>query len=164
MRAGGGLHALRLLLGGRSAVGVFRRKQRSRFTVRSMVVAEWYERREELADAEKLEALLDRVASDARSADMPQAVDVTVEGAGTLGIVVGAERSFLHHVPPDRYPPYMVSVGRDGGEQPFVFCVAGDHYTETSWRNTIEPEAARAAIRHFVSTGTLSPDVEWEEV
>ena len=58
----------------------------------------------------------------------------------------------------------MVSVGRDGGEQPFIFYVAGDHYTETSWRNTIEPAAARTAMRHFIGTGTLSPDVEWDEI
>jgi hypothetical protein len=58
----------------------------------------------------------------------------------------------------------MVSVSRDGGDEPAVFYVAGDHYSETMRRNTISPEAARAAMRHFVATGELSPKVEWEEI
>jgi Immunity protein Imm1 len=58
----------------------------------------------------------------------------------------------------------MVSVGEDQSQEPVVFYDAGDHYTETLRRDTIRPQAARAAMRHFVATGELSPDVSWEEV
>jgi hypothetical protein len=108
--------------------------------------------------------LLDRIAEEARRDGRPQDVQVTVESAGTLGIVLGAEWSVLNHVPADLDPPYMVSVGDDQSEEPVVFYVAGDHYSETLRRNTIRPEAARVAMQHFVATGELSPDVTWEEV
>lgn len=129
-----------------------------------MAVVEWGRgEREEVRTGSDLDALLDRVEAEAREVGKPQDVQVTVEGAGTLGIVVGADRSFLNHIPTDLNPPYMVSVGGEGGAEPFVFYVAGGHYSETLRRNTITPDAARAAVRHFLATGDLSPAVEWEE-
>ena len=88
-------------------------------------------------------------------------MQVTVENPGTLGIVVGADWSVLNHAPADLDPPYLVSVEEDQDSEPVVFYVAGDHYSETLRRNTIPHEAARAAMRHFVATGRLSPDVTW---
>jgi hypothetical protein len=108
--------------------------------------------------------LLDRISDEARRDGRPQDVQVTVESAGTLGIVVGADWSVLNHVPADLHPPYMVSVGDDQSNEPVVFYVAADHYSETLRRNTIRPEAARAAMRHFVATGQLSPNVTWVAV
>jgi hypothetical protein len=129
-----------------------------------MFVLEWgHGRREEVTHAADVDALLDQATSQARSAGRPQDVQVTVDGAGTLGIVVGAEWSLLSHIPPHLDPPYMVSVGHDSSEDPVVFYVSGDHYSEALRRNTISPETARSAIRHFVSTGELSGEVEWEE-
>lgn len=58
----------------------------------------------------------------------------------------------------------MVSVGSEVSDEPFVFYVAGDHYSETLQRNTIPPRAARAAMRRFLTSGELSPEVEWEQV
>jgi hypothetical protein len=130
-----------------------------------MAVVEWgHGEQEDVRAAADLDALLDRVAAEAQAAGRPQDVQVTVEGAGTLGIVVGDDRSVLNHIPADLEPPYMVSVGGERGEEPFVFYVAGDHYSETLRRNTIAPETARAAMRHFLASGELSPDVEWEDV
>jgi Immunity protein Imm1 len=113
---------------------------------------------------DNVDRMLDRIADAARRDGRPQDVQVTVENAGTLGIVVGADWSVLNHVPADLDPPYKVSVGDDQSGEPVVFYVAGDHYSETQRRNTIRPEAARAAMRHFVATGQLSPDVTWEEI
>lgn len=120
--------------------------------------------REERVENAKLDRLLDQIASDARQAGRAQDVQVTVEGAGTLGIVLGADWSVLNHVPPHLDPPYMVSVGPAQSDDPLVFFVAGDHHSETARRNAISPEAARAAMRHFVTKGELSPDVILEEV
>ena len=113
---------------------------------------------------DELEVLLDRIADEARREGKPQDVQVRVETAGTLGIVVGAGWSVLNHVPADLDPPYMVTVASDQSDEPVAFYVAGNHYSETLRRNTITPEAARAAMQHFVATGQLSPDVTWEEV
>ena len=113
---------------------------------------------------DEVDELLDRIADEARRDGRPQDVQVTVESAGTLGIVVGADWSMLNHTAANLDPPYMVSVGDDQSKEPVVFYVAGHHYSETLRRNTIRPEAARAAMRHFVATGELSPDVAWDEV
>ena len=113
---------------------------------------------------DEVDELLDRIADEARRDGRPQDVQVTVESAGTLGIVVGADWSVLNHVPATLDPPYRVSVGDDQSNEPVAFYVAGDHYSEAAWRNTISPGAARDAVRHFATTGQLSHDVVWEEV
>ena len=129
------------------------------------IVVEWgHGRRDEVSGADDLDALLDRIESDALAEARPQDVQVSVEGAGTLGIVVGAGWSVLNHIPPDLDPPYRVSVGREDGDEPMAFYVAGNHHSETLRRNTISTEDARAAMRHFVDTGELSAQVNWEEV
>ncbi len=66
----------------------------------------------------RADGLLDRIADAARRDGRPQDVQVTVEDAGTLGIVIGADWSVLSHVPADRDPPYVVSVGRDQSSEP----------------------------------------------
>jgi len=129
-----------------------------------MAVVEWGpSQRKEVQTVDQLDALLDAVASKARSQAMPQNVQVTVGDAGTLSVVVGADRSVLNHVPSHLGPPYMISLGEEAGDEPFVFYVAGDHYSEVRWRNTIHLDPARDAIRRFLRTGELSADVEWEE-
>ncbi len=130
-----------------------------------MVEVEWANGpRHEGVDGDELDELLDRIAADARRERRPQDVRVTVEEAGTLGIVVGAAWSVLNYIPSHLNPPYMVSVGDDPSGDPVTFYVAGDHHSETVRRNTISAKAARAAMRHFVATGGLSPDIDWEEV
>jgi hypothetical protein len=65
--------------------------------------------------------MLDRIADAARRDGRPQDVQVTVENAGTLGIVVGADWSVLNHVPADLDTPYKVSVGDEQSSEPVVF-------------------------------------------
>jgi hypothetical protein len=103
---------------------------------------------------DEVDELLDRIAQGARRDGRPQDVQVTVKGAGTLGIVVGTDWSVLNYVSVDLDPPYMVSVGDDLSEEPVVFFVAGDHYSETLRRNTFGSQAARAALRLFVAAGS----------
>jgi hypothetical protein len=76
-----------------------------------MAVVEWgHGRREEVVHPDEADELIDRVAAEAREAGKPQDVKAPLEGAGTLGIVVGAEWSALNHIPPDLDPPYKASV------------------------------------------------------
>ena len=135
-----------------SAVRLVRGRSRLRTRARQARVSE-----------DNVDGMLDRIADAARREGRSQGVQVTVEKAGTLGIVVGADWSVLDHVPADLDPPYKVSVGDDQGSEPVVFYVAGDHFSEAQRRNTIRPEAARTAMRHFVAAGQLSPGVTWEE-
>lgn len=130
-----------------------------------MLVAEWGHgpQVQEIDEAE-LDALLDRLGSEASREQKPQNVQVTVADAGTLGIVVGGDWSVLTYVPTDLNPPYMVSVGSQPDDDPVVFYVAGSHYTEALRRNTISTDAARDAMRHFVATGRLARAVTWEQV
>jgi hypothetical protein len=65
--------------------------------------------------------MLDRIADAARREGRPQDVQVTVENAATLGIVVGADWSVLNHVPADLDTPYKVSVGDEQSSEPVVF-------------------------------------------
>ena len=130
-----------------------------------MVRVEWgHGPRQQSVPEEELDGLLDRISAQAQHEGRPQDVQVTVEGAGTLGIVVGADWSVLNHIPAHRNPPYMVSLGHEQSDDPVAFYVAGDHHSEALRRNTVTPQAARAAIRHFALTGELSPDVDWDEV
>jgi hypothetical protein len=123
-----------------------------------VVTVEWgHGPRQQSVREDEVEEQLGRMSAQAQQAGRPQDVQVTVEGAGTLGIVVGADWSVLNYIPAHRNPPYFVSVGQEQADDPVAFHVAGDHHTETLRRNTIRPEAARAAVRYFV-------DVDWDEV
>jgi Immunity protein Imm1 len=130
-----------------------------------MVTVEWgHGPRQRSVREDELDELLDSISAEVRRGGRPQDVQVTVEGAGALGIVVGADWSVLSHVPAHLNPPYMISVGREQSDDPVAFYVAGDHHSEALRRNTIKAEAARAAMRHFVASGDLSPEIEWAEV
>ena len=77
-----------------------------------MAFVEWGQsQRKEVQTVDQFDALLDDVASKARSEAMPQGVQVTVGDAGTLSVVVGANRSILNHIPSHLNPPYMISLG-----------------------------------------------------
>lgn len=119
---------------------------------------------QEVASAAELDAVLAEATADAASAGRAYDVQITHDSGGTLGVVVGDRRSVLNHVPRSLDPPYRVSVGDEVSDQAFVFYVAGDHYTEAAWRNTIPTEDALEAARHFASTGALTPAVLWEDV
>jgi Immunity protein Imm1 len=125
------------------------------------VIVEWGTEHQQLIESiDQLDQLLDAIAAEDTP---PQVAQVTRDHAGTLGIVLGAERSFLHHVPVHVEPPYAASSGDELKDEPFVFYIDGVHHTEAPWSATIPTDAARAAMRHFFRTGELSPDVRWVE-
>ncbi len=121
-------------------------------------------RRAEVATAAELDEALAQADAEARDRHAPQAVEVTgLATPGRLSVVVGSDRSFVSHVPADGDPPYMASVGSEDEDRSFTYYVYGDHHTESAWRNTVAPEEALAAARHFVQTGELDPHLRWEE-
>ena len=129
------------------------------------VVVEWGDRvRAEVATAAELDEALAQAEAEARDQGAPQAVELAGVGdAGRLSVVVGSDRSFVSHVPADGDPPYFASVGDEDEDRPFTFYVYGHHHTEVAWRNTVAPEEAFAAARHFVETGELDARLRWEE-
>ena len=124
------------------------------------VIVEWGVEHQELVESvEALDRVLDAIATEGT----PQVAQVTREHAGTLGIVLGAERSFLHHVPVHLEPPYFASSGDEDRDEPLVFSIDGAQQTEAPWSATIPNDLAREATRHFFLTGELLPDVRWIE-
>lgn len=118
-------------------------------------------RRGVAADATALDRLLDIAHQEAVRDGRPLSVDlVRDDAAGTLSVVVGSERSTLRHVPDDGEPPYRSSVGWLGGDEPFVFSVAGEE-TSVAARDTIPTATACAAARYFLATGKLAPTMRW---
>ena len=121
--------------------------------------------REAIRTAAELDALLDRVDREARLRGRPQDVALWVPGgAGTLGVVVGHDRSVLNHVPDDGDPPYRVSCGDEDEDRPYTYFVGDDHHSEAHWRHTIPGAQARRAARTFLLTGRLDEALRWEEV
>jgi immunity protein Imm1 of predicted polymorphic toxin system len=127
--------------------------------------ATWGSRHARIDTVEHLDALLDRIDGEARATGRAQDVQLVGEGAaGRLGIVVGHDRSVLNHVPADGNPPYLTSRGKEHRPGVFTFYVAGEHHSESPWRNTVTAAVARNAARVFLLTGRLDERVDWEEV
>ena len=121
--------------------------------------------REFIDSVGQLDALLDRIDSEARSDGRPQEVQLSApEGDGTLGVVLGHERSVLSYVPADGNPPYLTSVGDEDEDRPFTFYAFGNHHSESHWRHTIRADVARQAARTFLLTQSLDSRVRWAEV
>lgn len=59
-------------------------------------------------------------------------------------------------------PHYLSSAGDDPGDEVMVFRYMGE-WTEISQRKTLPIEKAREAVRYFLTTGTPSPEINWEE-
>jgi Immunity protein Imm1 len=130
------------------------------------VTVEWGRARRAVVGAvEDLDRVLDGIDREGRASRMPQDVQLTSSaGDGTLGIVVGSDRSVLNYVPASGDPPYLSSIGDEREDRAFTFWVAGDHHSESAWQHTIPTARARAAARHFLLTGRLDPRVGWTEV
>jgi hypothetical protein len=132
----------------------------------AQLAVSWGAERSQVAvvSTEHLDHVLDQVNEFARSTGLPQAVDLErPTGEGILSVVIGAPVSLCTHTPADHNPPYLISVGENDNDEPFVFYVDGDHYTECALRNTIDPELAREGARHFLLTGRLDSRISWEE-
>ncbi|MFL5781872.1 MAG: Imm1 family immunity protein [Thermoleophilaceae bacterium] len=117
-----------------------------------------------MSTLEELDGLLDRIDAEARRLGRPQNVELTVDGAGTLGIVLGHDRSVLNHIPSDLDPPYLASLGAEDQDRAFTFYVRGDHHTESHWRHTVPAGEARDAARVFLLTEALDDRVRWDVV
>jgi hypothetical protein len=79
---------------------------------------------------EELDARFDCLDAEARRTGLPQDVQMTRGSAGSLGVVVGHDRSVLNDFRADGEPPYLSAVGAEDEDRPFTFFVGDGHREE----------------------------------
>lgn len=127
-----------------------------------MLKASWGEVPEvALGTVEELDRLLDQLQSEHSESPVLVMVELTASG-DSLMIGLGKEDSVVNFVSGSGNPPYWVSVGPHEEHDLVVFDFMGSH-TEILRRHLIPVSLARHAMRVFVQTGTLCPNVQWEE-
>lgn len=111
---------------------------------------------------QELDALLDRLDAEAER-DTPFMVTLAREDGSTLSIGLGRPESTASYVGADGDPPYYMSRGDLGRDDPIEF-FSGGEMTEFAPESAVPAEAAREALRVFYETGDLSPNLDWEEI
>lgn len=111
---------------------------------------------------QELDALVDRLDAEA-GRDTPLMVTLAREDGSTLSIGLGRPESTASYVSADGDPPYYMSRGDLGRDDPIEF-FSGGEMTEFAPESAIPAEAAREALRVFYETGELSPNLDWEEI
>ena len=117
----------------------------------------------ELGDLAELDALLDRVSSEAPEG-RPTGVHLFSPEGACLTLALGSEESVLGFIDASCEPPYFASKGEVEDVEPlFTFYVCSEHHTEVPRRNVVSTGAAREAAREFFRTGRRPENVAWEE-
>ncbi len=96
------------------------------------------------------------------AAEQPLVVEIRSPDKAALTIGLGQEASIATFAS-SVAPPYYVSSGGPGHDEPLVFYRYG-HWTEFGSDAAISPDAAREAARRFVATGDRPSNIEWSEV
>jgi hypothetical protein len=121
----------------------------------------------QVSTAAELDAVLDQVAAQASSEEVPYAVQIHQPGQhGAVMIGIGhPDRSFIDWL--DRSEPhgtanrYGVESGLAPVAEPIGFDFYGDWTDMPPARTRITPSAAREAAREYVCTGQRPTTVEW---
>ncbi len=114
----------------------------------------------EVSSTIDLDALLERI-PDSAIHDRPPIVDVEVPGQGSIRIGLGP-RAVLSIMDESLDPPYFNSVGDEEDGPDLIFAYRG-HWTDFPSRMSVPEEAAREAVRRFVSGELLPKNISWEE-
>ena len=122
----------------------------------------WNNHVEDVASLEDVEILLDKIHRESFGDAAQLAIVESQINGDSLTIGLGSDISVLSFIPGDSNPPYLVSVGEVQGEDVIVFRLMGD-WSEFPLKNGIPIQVARAAMRVFCRTGTLSESVQWEQ-
>ena len=121
--------------------------------------------REFIDSVGQLDALLDRIDSEARSDGRPQEVQLSAPGGRRDARRSARARAQCPKLrASDGNPPYLTSVGDEDEDRPFTFYAFGNHHSESHWRHTIRADVARQAARTFLLTQSLDSRVRWAEV
>jgi hypothetical protein len=111
---------------------------------------------------QELDALLDRLSAEAER-DLPFMVTLARADDATLSIGLGRPESVASYVGAGGDPPYYISRGDLGRDEPIEF-LSGGEMTEFAPESAVPAGAAREALRVFYETGELSPSIVWEEI
>jgi Immunity protein Imm1 len=121
----------------------------------------WAQSEVAVGSVQELDALLDRLTVEAQN-DRPFMVALAREDGSTLSIGLGSDESVASSVSGSWDPPYYISRGDPGRAEPIAFHYSGEMTEFPPW-SAIPVEDAREAMRHFFTTGELSPKVDWVE-
>jgi immunity protein Imm1 of predicted polymorphic toxin system len=121
----------------------------------------WDQNEVAVGSVQELDALLDRLTREAQ-AELPFVVSLAREDGSTLSIGLGREESVANYVSGSWDPPYYVSRGDPDRTGAVEFVYSGEMTEYPPW-SAIPAEDAREAMRHFFTTGELSPKLEWAE-
>jgi Immunity protein Imm1 len=135
------------------------RTERRRYADRTVG---WERNEVVVGSVQELDALLDRITAEAEAADLPMLAVLGREDGSTLSIGLGSDESVLSYVSGSWDPPYYVSRGDPSRTEPVEFVYSGELTEFPPW-SAISIEEAREAMRHFFTTGELSPKIEWVE-
>ena len=118
----------------------------------------------EVESLQGLDNTIDRLQKEAAQS-RPILVEVIRSTGDVLIIGLGLENAVLNYTPATKNPPYYVSVreGAETTEDTVVYYFFGAH-TEFPSRFLIPMQQARLALRHFVETGHLAKEINWEQV
>ena len=115
-----------------------------------------------VGSVQELDALLDRITAEAEAADLPMIAVLGREDGSTLSIGLGRPYSMVNFVDGSHDPPYFISRGEEERSERVAFVFSGEMSEFPPW-SAIAVEDAREAMRHFFTTGELSPKVDWVE-
>ena len=109
-----------------------------------------------------LDRLLDRLTAVAVELELPFNVTLARDAEAWVDIIVGAHVAAVQWI---RREPWSCLVGVDPSRSeegdPITFAGNGQH-SELDRKWCVQPALARDAIRHYLTTGQLTPALRWE--
>jgi len=114
----------------------------------------------EVRGVEELDHVLDELEREA--ADEPFLVELSRNGGASLSLGLGRRLTALDYVPADLNPPYYQSYAPGVSRDSLWFRFRGEA-SEFAPEAAVSAEAGRRALRHFLLTGDLTPELSWQE-
>lgn len=115
----------------------------------------------EASSADELDRAIEDAIAEAQSANMLNIVFVETPNGNELSIVLGGDETVVQFTYASLDPPYLVSRGKSGQEEPVMTAyVSLNHHTEFPRKWVIPMEDGRAALQEFVRTSLPPTNIE----
>ena len=113
----------------------------------------------EVHSVDELDQLIDQLTMQAKQR-MPFSIELSVNNATSLLIVVGREESHMEFYSGQSRPPIVGCVGPWNDDEFIVFSHRG-HYSEIDKRYCVPVMDARKALRQYFQTGLRPNNILW---